>query len=125
MAHCKWRDKPGALELCDKVTSADSDFCPKHQFLDKQRQQQAEAKHRRAVLEGKVTTPMPRTRRELIQYGYQFCDSDTCRGCGQHIEFWRTPNGKRAPYDPTGHVDAPAVSHFATCPDAKQFRRHA
>ena len=125
MSNCTWRDKPGALELCDKIASAGREFCPRHEFMDRQRQEQAEAKHRKAVLEGRITTPMPKTRRELLQYGYQFCDSDDCRGCGKHIEFWRTPNGNRAPYDPMAGVDSRAVSHFATCTHASSFRRHA
>lgn len=33
------------------------------------------------------------------------------------------PSDKRAPYDPMTNDDSPAVSHFATCVKAQNFRR--
>ena len=40
-----------------------------------------------------------------------------CRGCNALIYWIRTEKGKAMPVNPDG------VSHFATCPDAKEFRR--
>ena len=45
-----------------------------------------------------------------------------CRGCGADILWCRTPAGKMMPVDPP-EEDEQAVTHFATCPDEKQFRR--
>jgi hypothetical protein len=40
-----------------------------------------------------------------------------CRGCRALIYWIKTAAGKAMPVNPDG------VSHFATCPDAKEFRR--
>lgn len=40
-----------------------------------------------------------------------------CRGCGKIVTFVLTKNGKRMPTDPDG------TSHFATCPQAKRFKK--
>jgi hypothetical protein len=44
-------------------------------------------------------------------------DAAKCDGCGAMIYFVRHKNGKLAPYNPD------AVSHFATCQFAGEFRR--
>jgi hypothetical protein len=44
-------------------------------------------------------------------------DEAKCDGCGATIYFVRHKNGKKAPYNPD------AVSHFATCSHAGEFRR--
>jgi len=64
-----------------------------------------------------------------------------CRSCGAPVEWAETTTGKRMPFNPpivtvpafdpgvilTGRVvedvDPITVSHFATCPDAKDWRR--
>lgn len=48
--------------------------------------------------------------------GYTQGQPGTCRGCGAAIYWWMTPAGKRSPHDQDG------TSHFATCPEAPQFR---
>lgn len=40
-----------------------------------------------------------------------------CRSCGAEIWFVKTKAGKSAPYT------AEALSHFADCPGAQEFRR--
>ena len=55
----------------------------------------------------------------------------TCRGCGAEIVWITSPRGKPIPCDPpevtvvteAGHVVSGRVSHWATCPQAEQFRR--
>jgi hypothetical protein len=66
----------------------------------------------------------------------------TCRSCGQAIEWAELISGKRAPFDRIIPVQTQAgvlegarviedvdtavsTSHFATCPDAKQWRKKA
>jgi hypothetical protein len=63
-----------------------------------------------------------------------------CRSCGAPVEWAETATGKRMPFDPpivtvpalmpamidgrvVEDVDPATVSHFATCPDAKDWRR--
>lgn len=64
----------------------------------------------------------PKTIDELTAHGYRFTNEATCRGrqCGQRIEWWLTPNGKKLPLDvdESGNVTA----HWGTCPSAKEFR---
>ena len=43
----------------------------------------------------------------------------TCRGCSQSIVWVKHNSGRSAPYDADG------TPHFATCPQADQFRRKA
>lgn len=53
-----------------------------------------------------------------IREGYvPDAESGRCRSCDALIVWTRTPNGKRMPVDPDG------ASHFATCPQAGQWRR--
>lgn len=40
-------------------------------------------------------------------------------GCGARIWWMTTKNGRKVPFDPEGHA------HFATCPNAEQFRRQS
>jgi hypothetical protein len=39
------------------------------------------------------------------------------------MEFWTTPEGKSIPMDVMAEPESPAISHFATCPLAKEFRK--
>jgi hypothetical protein len=66
--------------------------------------------------------PFPKTRSELIDAGYSFSEKKTCP-CGASMELWNTPNGSRVPMNPMSSDDAQAISHFATCVMAAQFRR--
>ena len=65
--------------------------------------------------------PFPNTIKELVKAGYEFESQSTCRGCRTAIAFYRTPLGKRMPMDVD--ADGNCESHFATCPNAKEFRR--
>ena len=67
--------------------------------------------------------PFPETRAKLRAAGYEFKETKTCP-CGAKMELWKTPNEATLPMNPMNHDDAPAVSHFATCPMAAQFRRN-
>jgi hypothetical protein len=66
--------------------------------------------------------PFPKTLDELTAAGYVFLDHATCRSCGEDIEFWQTPRGKKMPMNPMNKGTDEAKSHFATCPDAPLFR---
>lgn len=44
-------------------------------------------------------------------------DASHCRGCSQAIFWVRHANGKAVPYDADG------TNHFATCPQAANFKR--
>jgi hypothetical protein len=65
----------------------------------------------------------PATLAELEQAGYKRGARTTCSGCFAPMEFWFTPGGNRIPMDPMEGPDSKAVSHFATCPKAAQFRK--
>lgn len=65
--------------------------------------------------------PFPETVDQLIKAGYKFDRDANCRGCGNAIEWWITPNNRKMPMDvdELGNVE----SHFSTCPQAKEFRK--
>ena len=67
--------------------------------------------------------PFPKTRASLKEAGYRFDNHAKCRGCGQEIEWYFTPKGGKMPFDLMQEDNSPAVSHFATCPNADEFRR--
>jgi hypothetical protein len=55
----------------------------------------------------------------------------TCRGCGVYIEWILTPAGKNMPVDPAeitlvtaeGKIVKGFMPHWATCPQAQDFKR--
>lgn len=59
----------------------------------------------------------PKNEDEAEAQGYSFDSSSKCRGCGEPIEWWITPNGKRMP------MNLDFTVHWSTCPQAEQFRR--
>jgi len=65
--------------------------------------------------------PFPETTGELVKAGYKFDNQANCRGCGAAIEWWITPRGKKMPMDVD--ADGNAESHWANCPEAKNFRK--
>jgi hypothetical protein len=65
--------------------------------------------------------PFPTTIEELKAAGYVFENHANCRGCGETIEWWKTPRGKKMPMDVD--QDGNCESHFSTCPNAKNFRK--
>ena len=65
----------------------------------------------------------PTTLNEMKQRGYSFQDDAVCRGCGDDIEWWETPNGKKIPMNPMTGGDSEAVAHWATCTEQDSFRK--
>ena len=49
--------------------------------------------------------------------GWRADNEGHCRSCGAEVLWCFTPKGKKAPIDRDGR------SHFATCPQADQWRR--
>ena len=65
----------------------------------------------------------PATRAALEAAGYKCKCLTRCRGCQALMEWWLTPAGKTIPMDVMKMAESPAISHFATCPNADQFRK--
>ena len=66
--------------------------------------------------------PFPANRDEMIEQGYTYATMKLCP-CGASMELWNIPNGGLMPMNPMPDADSPAISHFATCEKATQFRR--
>lgn len=69
-----------------------------------------------------VVMPFPRNADEMKTAGYVFDNDASCRGCGDEIEWWKTPTGKNIPMNPMTSGSSPAISHWSTCTDAPSFR---
>lgn len=65
----------------------------------------------------------PKTFDEMKPAGYKFLGNATCKGCGDDIEWWETPNGKKIPMNPMTSGSSEAVAHWSTCSDAPVFRK--
>lgn len=65
----------------------------------------------------------PKTLNDMVPAGYTFDNSATCRGCGEDIEWWVTPTGKKIPMNEMPHGSSTASAHWATCPEAPSFRK--
>ena len=65
----------------------------------------------------------PETPIKMLIAGYDRSNYSVCKSCGAAIEWWITPSGQRIPMNPMPLSYSPAVSHFATCPDADKFRK--
>lgn len=67
-------------------------------------------------IEADAAMAFPRTFGEMKERGYRFEDHARCRSCGQEIEWWTTPNGKRVPMNlMEPKSSSPAVGHQSTC----------
>jgi hypothetical protein len=66
----------------------------------------------------------PQTLDEMKSRGYKFKDHAECKGCGDSIEWWETPNGKNIPMNPMERGSSEAVAHWATCTEQDSFRKH-
>ena len=66
--------------------------------------------------------PIPKTLNELKTAGYIFENESTCKGCGDDLEWWTTPSGKKIPMNPMAG-DSPAVAHWSTCIESDSFRK--
>jgi hypothetical protein len=69
--------------------------------------------------------PFPKTADEMKSQGYIFDNDAVCRGCGEDIEWWITPRGKKIPMNPMPRGSSEAVAHWSTCSDAPLFRKGA
>lgn len=65
----------------------------------------------------------PKDANEMKAAGYVFDNDSACRGCGEEIEWWKTPGGKAMPFNPMKAGSDKAVTHFTTCPEADSFRK--
>jgi len=45
----------------------------------------------------------------------------SCRSCGRKIYWSLTERGRRCPYDVGEQGEATRISHFATCPQAREW----
>ncbi len=127
MPKCTHRDRPSDEALCTVMADPGKSLCPRHQFMAELKDQQRNAKEagKHEALAAGLGAKLPQTRGLLLQRGYHFTGTNSCRGCGQMVEWYHTPSGKNAPFDRMPHDDSPAVSHFATCTRANYFRRSA
>ena len=70
----------------------------------------------------------PVTSDDLKAAGYEYDNDSMCRGCGEPIEWWITPKGKKMPMTvkvtATVQHSTPDVRepHWANCSAADQFR---
>lgn len=66
--------------------------------------------------------PFPKDFDAMKAAGYRFDNDAACKGCGEDIEWWFTPAGKKIPMNPMPSGSSPAMSHFSTCSEADSFR---
>lgn len=119
---CKHREKPGMPENCGLAAESGSDFCPRHKFLNEiaaEQRRDKELEKQRKLREG--TGGFPQTREQLLRRGYAYHGCRDCKDCAKPIEWWKTPVGKMAPFDPMPDLSSHCTSHFATC--TRAFRR--
>jgi len=65
------------------------------------------------------------TLHDMKSAGYKFLGHHVCKGCGADIEWWLTNNSKKICFDPMPKSDhEPTTPHWATCPNADDFRRN-
>jgi hypothetical protein len=67
--------------------------------------------------------PFPKTLDELRAANYIFDNYGECRGCGEDIDWYLTPRGKKLPFNHMDKGTDPAIAHFSTCPEADSFRK--
>lgn len=67
--------------------------------------------------------PFPKDWDSLVQEGYKWENDAECRGCGEEIMWFTTPNGRKIPMNKMTRGTDPAIAHFSTCPEADSFRK--
>lgn len=67
--------------------------------------------------------PFPKDWDALKAAGYVFDNDAECRGCGDPVMWFKTPNGKSIPMNVMQRGSDPAVTHFSTCTEADSFRK--
>lgn len=68
----------------------------------------------------------PATRKELYAWGYTRDiqkPARKCKRCPAMIELWQTPTKTWMPLEVTKEDKNLLICHFATCPNANEFRR--
>ena len=65
----------------------------------------------------------PQTWDEMKAMNYRWLNDGECRGCGEPIMWFETPNGRRIPMNQMQRGSDPAVVHFSTCTEADSFRK--
>lgn len=65
----------------------------------------------------------PRTLNEMVPAGYKYEGEGICKGCGDELEWWETPSGKKIPMNPMPSGSSPAVAHWSTCVEQDSFRK--
>lgn len=63
-----------------------------------------------------------KTLAELKEKGYRFENDAECKGCGESIEWWTSPNGKKIPMNPMERSEDEAIAHWTSCVEADSFR---
>jgi hypothetical protein len=72
-----------------------------------------------------MTPSIPPTWKELEAAGYEWHSRTLCRGCGQEIEWWRTPSGRWMPIELVPEMGGQRMAHWGLCPKADEFRKQA
>jgi hypothetical protein len=67
----------------------------------------------------------PKNLSEMKPAGYKFESHARCKGCGEQIEWWSTPRGKKIPMNVMETGSHAAVAHWTTCSEAPLFRDEA
>ena len=73
---------------------------------------------------------IPEKREDLVHLGYVYTGDGKCRDCGERVEWWINPNGKRMPFtvheegsglmqEHTGRVGFFRRLHFNECSERK------
>lgn len=75
---------------------------------------------------------IPTKREDLVSMGWVFDNEAHCRGCGEPVEWWITPKGKKMPMtvkevrdrdSPISPIkEIQRIPHWATCERADSFR---
>jgi hypothetical protein len=76
-----------------------------------------------------MSIKFPADASELRAAGYEYDGDGRCRACGEALEWWITPKGKKMPLSRVKVGDQLKQNveklqpHFADCPEADAFRR--
>lgn len=65
----------------------------------------------------------PKTWDALKESGYIWTGDGECKGCGDPIMWFRTPNGKNMPVNQMSRGTDEVVPHWAVCPEQDSFRK--
>jgi len=67
----------------------------------------------------------PTKAEEMEPAGYKLNGFGTCRGCGEKMEWYISPRGKKIPMNVMPNPSSPAVAHWTTCKESPLFRDKA